>query len=299
MHAGAEGASHEHVRSQTETFLGENRGNAVAFSHAVVRAGADLVVGSGPHVLRGMEWYRGRLIAYSLGNFLGNGTLAITGPGGVSAVLHVKLRRNGSWAGGRLVPVLLVSPGVPALDGAGAALQEVRSLLEGRLRAELGSCEPDGRAPAARLAQGLTARELDQPDDDALVRRVLEAIRARERDPERLLSVGSADGEARIAAVLSHHTEVVVARRSPLRRLQSRPGDRGNREENDPDEKNEHPLVFSCRHLPASTDRWSTRAWLNGEVRDCGAAVPLRPGALGITEGGELPIAEPVNSVRA
>lgn len=128
MHAGAEGASHEHVRSGTETFFGENRGNAVAFSHAVVRAGADLVVGSGPHVLRGMEWYRGRLIAYSLGNFLGNGTLAITGPGGVSAVLHVKLRRNGSWAGGRLVPVLLVSPGVPALDGAGAALQDVRSL---------------------------------------------------------------------------------------------------------------------------------------------------------------------------
>ena len=128
MHAGAEGASHEHVRAGTETFLGENRGNAVAFSHAVVRAGADLVVGSGPHVLRGMEWYRGRLIAYSMGNFLGNGTLAITGRGGVSAVLQVKLRRNGSWVSGRLVPVLLLSPGVPALDGAGAALQEVRSL---------------------------------------------------------------------------------------------------------------------------------------------------------------------------
>jgi poly-gamma-glutamate capsule biosynthesis protein CapA/YwtB (metallophosphatase superfamily) len=128
MHAGAEGASHEHVRAGTETFLGEDRGNAVAFSHAVVRAGADLVVGSGPHVLRGMEWYRGRLIAYSLGNFLGNGTLAITGPGGVSAVLQVRLRQNGVWAGGRLVPVLLVSPGVPALDSFGAALREVRSL---------------------------------------------------------------------------------------------------------------------------------------------------------------------------
>jgi poly-gamma-glutamate capsule biosynthesis protein CapA/YwtB (metallophosphatase superfamily) len=51
--------------------LGENRGNVVAFARAVVRAGADLVVGHGPHVLRGVEWYRGRLIASSLGNFLG------------------------------------------------------------------------------------------------------------------------------------------------------------------------------------------------------------------------------------
>ena len=128
MHAGAEGAAHEHVRPGTETFLGENRGNGIAFAHAVVRAGADLVVGSGPHVLRGMEWYRGRLIAYSLGNFLGNGTLSIAGPGGVSAVLSVTLRRNGGWGQGRIVPVRLVSPGVPVLDGGGATDAEVRSL---------------------------------------------------------------------------------------------------------------------------------------------------------------------------
>jgi capsule synthesis protein PGA_cap len=128
MHAGAEGAAYEHVRPGTETFLGENRGNALAFSHAVVRAGADLVVGSGPHVLRGLEWYRGRLIAYSVGNFLGNGTLSLAGPNGVSAVLQVRLRPNGAWAGGRLLPARLVSPGVPVLDRGGAALREVRSL---------------------------------------------------------------------------------------------------------------------------------------------------------------------------
>jgi hypothetical protein len=79
-------------------------------------------------VLRGLEWYRGRLIAYSLGNFLGNGTLSIAGRGGVSAVLQVRLRRNGAWAGGRIVPVRLLSPGVPALDDSGAADVELRSL---------------------------------------------------------------------------------------------------------------------------------------------------------------------------
>ena len=57
MHAGGEGRDRQHVKRGTETFLGENRGDVVRFSRAVVDAGADLVVGHGPHVLRGMEWY--------------------------------------------------------------------------------------------------------------------------------------------------------------------------------------------------------------------------------------------------
>jgi poly-gamma-glutamate capsule biosynthesis protein CapA/YwtB (metallophosphatase superfamily) len=130
MHAGAEGRDHRHVRRGVESYLGENRGDSIAFAHAVVDAGADLVVGHGPHVLRGAEWYRERLIAYSLGNFLGNGTLSIDGPSGVSAVLQARLRRNGSWAGGRFVPIRLVQPGVPVLDSAKTGLAYVRSLSQ-------------------------------------------------------------------------------------------------------------------------------------------------------------------------
>ena len=128
MHAGAEGADHTHVRPGPEFFLGENRGNAFAFSHAVVDAGADLVLGSGPHVLRGLEWYRGRLIAYSLGNFLGNGTLSFGGVLGTSAVLQVALQPDGSWLAGQLVPVRLVPPGLPAPDPRGDAIGLVRAL---------------------------------------------------------------------------------------------------------------------------------------------------------------------------
>ncbi len=39
-------------------------------AHRCIDAGADLVVFSHPHVVRGLEFYRGRLIAYSLGNFI-------------------------------------------------------------------------------------------------------------------------------------------------------------------------------------------------------------------------------------
>jgi hypothetical protein len=128
MHAGAEGADHLHVKPGTEWFLGENRGNSIAFGHAVVKAGADLVVGSGPHVLRGMEWYRGRLIAYSLGNFVGYRTLNTAGVTGVTGILQVSLARNASWVAGDLVPLTIAGSGIPRPDPVAAAHRLVRKL---------------------------------------------------------------------------------------------------------------------------------------------------------------------------
>jgi poly-gamma-glutamate capsule biosynthesis protein CapA/YwtB (metallophosphatase superfamily) len=128
-----------------ETFRGEQRGDPLRFSHAVVDAGADLVLGSGPHVLRGMEWYRGRLIAYSLGNFTGHHTLNTSGAEGVSAVLRIRLRANGSFIRGRVVPIRLVGAGTPMPD----RTREAFTLLTGLSRS-------DFAAHAARLsASGL------------------------------------------------------------------------------------------------------------------------------------------------
>jgi poly-gamma-glutamate capsule biosynthesis protein CapA/YwtB (metallophosphatase superfamily) len=128
MHAGAEGAEHRHVRPGNEWFLGENRGNAVAFARSVVRAGADLVVGSGPHVLRGMEWYRGRLIAYSLGNFVGYQTLNTHGVSGVSGILQLTLGRDAAWVAAQLVPITLAPDGIPRPDASRAGDDFVRTL---------------------------------------------------------------------------------------------------------------------------------------------------------------------------
>jgi len=128
MHAGAEGSDRQHVRRGTELFLGENRGDSMRFAHAVVDAGADLVVGSGPHVLRGMEWYRGRLIAYSLGNFAGYKVFSLGGPLSTSGILRVTLRGDGKFETGRLVPTHLVGAGLPAIDPAEAAHGVVRTL---------------------------------------------------------------------------------------------------------------------------------------------------------------------------
>jgi hypothetical protein len=142
MHAGAEGTAYRHVGGGSESYLGERRGDPVAFARAVVDAGADLVVGHGPHLLRAVEWYRGRLIAYSLGNFASYRNFALDGPLGTSAVLRVRLRADGTWAGGRLVPVRLEGTGSPAPDPTQSALGLVRALSTedlGRRAATIGA----------------------------------------------------------------------------------------------------------------------------------------------------------------
>ena len=131
FHGGAEGRSAQHVADRNEIFLGENRGNVVRFARSVVEAGADLVLGHGPHVLRAMEVYQGKLIAYSLGNFLTYGLFNLKGANGISAILKVRLDpETGRFLDGQLVPVKLVNGGLPEIDPEGEGVRIVRRLSE-------------------------------------------------------------------------------------------------------------------------------------------------------------------------
>jgi capsule synthesis protein PGA_cap len=117
VHMGAEGSDKDHVKPGNEEFFGENRGNPIKFSHAAIDAGADVVIGHGPHVLRGMEFYQGKLIAYSLGNFAGGGhTLSNNGVLKYGGILHVTLTKDGDWAGGKFLSTYLNTAGVPTRD---------------------------------------------------------------------------------------------------------------------------------------------------------------------------------------
>jgi hypothetical protein len=117
VHMGAEGSGMGHVKPGNEIFFGENRGDPIKFSKAVIDAGADVVVGHGPHVLRGMQFYKGKLIAYSLGNFAGGGkTLSSDGVLKYGGILHVSLTRDGEFAGGKFLSTYLDSTGKPTRD---------------------------------------------------------------------------------------------------------------------------------------------------------------------------------------
>ncbi|NIT84106.1 MAG: CapA family protein, partial [Nitrospinaceae bacterium] len=117
FHGGAEGKSARHIQNEPEVYLGEKRGNVIAFAHSVIDAGADLVIGHGPHVLRAMEEYKGKLIAYSMGNFLTYERFNISGPSGLSAVLTVRIDpETGNFLNGEIHPVRLKGPGLPFID---------------------------------------------------------------------------------------------------------------------------------------------------------------------------------------
>ena len=97
FHGGGEGAKFEHVTRKTEIFYGENRGNVYAFSHAVIDAGADVVLGHGPHVTRAVEVYKNKFIAYSLGNFCTYGMFSLKGSNGFAPLLQLKLNAKGDF----------------------------------------------------------------------------------------------------------------------------------------------------------------------------------------------------------
>lgn len=128
FHGGAEGRAAVNIFDSEEIFLEEKRGNVIKFSRTVIDAGADLVIGHGPHVLRAMEVYKGKLIAYSLGNFLTYG-FSTSGPNGLSVILKAKIdSETGNFIDGELIPVKLLNNGIPEIDTGNQAIKLIKEL---------------------------------------------------------------------------------------------------------------------------------------------------------------------------
>ncbi len=128
MHAGAEGSSATHVTGREEYYVGEDRGNARRFAHAAIDDGANLVIASGPHVLRGMEFYKHRLIAYSLGDFANYENFGLGGVLSESAILKVTLSSAGTYVAAHVDSVILRGAGRPYLDPTHAAAHLITTL---------------------------------------------------------------------------------------------------------------------------------------------------------------------------
>jgi poly-gamma-glutamate capsule biosynthesis protein CapA/YwtB (metallophosphatase superfamily) len=94
-------------------------------------------------VLRGMEFYRGHLIAYSLGNFANFHNFDRSGQLADSAILRVRLGPRGFFRSARLVPVLLVDAGRPTRGG--NALRVVRRLSKDDFGARAARLSRTGR----------------------------------------------------------------------------------------------------------------------------------------------------------
>ena len=144
IHAGAEGADQLHTPYGSQFYLGENRGDARGFAHAVIDAGASIVLGSGPHVIRGVQRYRGHLIAYSLGNFVGYQTLKGGGVLSDSGMLSATLDAKGHLLAAHWVSILLDN-GLPHPDRSDAAARLVARLSAEDFPTSHYRIRPDGR----------------------------------------------------------------------------------------------------------------------------------------------------------
>jgi hypothetical protein len=130
FHGGAEGSRALHVPVAAESLGREPRGDLRAWARAVIDAGADAVVGHGPHVLRGIEFYRGKPIAYSLGNFLTYRGFNLAGPLGQTGVLRLEAASDGRWERVRFAPMSQLPGSGPAPDSTGVVLELVRRLSQ-------------------------------------------------------------------------------------------------------------------------------------------------------------------------
>lgn len=132
FHGGGEGKDYDRVPEGTETYLKEDRGDVRAFSRFCIDAGADVVYGHGPHVVRGIELYKQHVIAYSLGNFCTPFGINTQGVAGEAPVLEIVVDEAGRFVNGRIHAFRQHYGIGPQHDAAQSAIQHIRrvSLLD-------------------------------------------------------------------------------------------------------------------------------------------------------------------------
>ncbi len=128
FHGGAEGTKHRNITRKQEYFYGENRGNVYQFSHTMIDAGADIILGHGPHVTRAMEIYKNKLIAYSLGNFCTYKRFSLKGVKAYAPILEVTLNEDGEFLKGKIHSAIQTKSRYPFMDEEKKAFQEIKRL---------------------------------------------------------------------------------------------------------------------------------------------------------------------------
>ena len=128
FHGGAEGKTKNHLPYGHEMFLGEDRGDLRTFAHFCIDNGADVIYGHGPHVVRCMEIYKKRFIAYSLGNFCTPYGINLTGISGYAPVVEIKIAGDGTFLSGQIHSFIQQKGIGPRADKTNAVAKEIGRL---------------------------------------------------------------------------------------------------------------------------------------------------------------------------
>lgn len=154
FHGGAEGSKYQHVTRRVETFLGENRGNVYEFAHKMIDAGADVILGHGPHVSRAIEIYKDRFISYSMGNFCTYDRVNIQGVNGLAPIFKIQINKQGEFLKGELISTYQEKYKPVRIDEQKRALKVIRNLTKNDFPEmnKVLSIEDDGTIKSLRSA---------------------------------------------------------------------------------------------------------------------------------------------------
>lgn len=130
FHGGAEGDKADRVPKTEEFFLGDSRGDVMAFARAAVDAGADIVFGHGPHVIRAAELYNEKFIIYSLGNFCTYARFNLKGKRAFAPIVKLFVHPDGRFIKAEVFSALQEGEGIPVPDPQANAYKELQRLTE-------------------------------------------------------------------------------------------------------------------------------------------------------------------------
>ncbi len=156
FHGGAEGSDKTRVTRKAEFYLNENRGNPHEFARVAIDAGADVVFGHGPHVTRAIDLYKGRFIAYSLGNFATYGRFNLSGKLGIAPIVKLNLKSDGEFVDAEIFSVKQPGKGGPVPDESKAALNEIITLTGLDFPDSELLISPDGRVTRKTAKQSIS-----------------------------------------------------------------------------------------------------------------------------------------------
>jgi len=130
FHAGAEGVDGQNVTRQKEFYIHEDRGNVYEFAHKMIDAGADVLLGHGPHVTRAVEVYKNRFITYSMGNFCTYSNVSVAGLCGIAPLFQIYTNNKGEFQKAQIIPTRQQKFQPPRYDEKKRAITIIQNLTK-------------------------------------------------------------------------------------------------------------------------------------------------------------------------
>jgi len=131
-HMGGEEKDGYLIPAGMEYYGDEKRGDVVQFARKCIDAGASLVLGHGPHVFRRLDLYKGKLIVYSLGNYLFDFPRKNEWNFVPAYSIKVQLNKKGTFISGKIQSFNLVG-GIPKYDMKNRVLHFIKKLSSEKL----------------------------------------------------------------------------------------------------------------------------------------------------------------------